>query len=131
MIHSKAIQMRLNCFRAIFGNLAGRDFGVQDVASTIKMTHSGTRRYRRELLDLGLMQQTGLGLGGCAIYRLTDDQADIDAFMQLVADGEALPVLPTKRRPVPVAPAPVVLKPFRHWMDIALFGPAPGARGAA
>ena len=131
VIQRKSAIRRTNSFRAIFDNLAGRDFGVQDVANAIKMTHSGTRRYRRELLELGLMHQTCLGFGGCVMYRLTENQHDIAAFLSLVADGEQLVApMPTKRRPEPVIPVRQPVVAFRHWMDVALFGPARSVAGS-
>lgn len=130
--HRKQTLLRLKCFRAIFEQLKGREFGVQDVSKVIGMTHSGTRRYRRELLELDLMHQTCLGFGGCVMYRLTENQHDIAAFLSLVADGEQLVApMPTKRRPEPVIPVRQPIIAFRHWMDVALFGPARNVEGVA
>lgn len=129
--HRKQTLLRLKCFRAIFEQLKGREFGVQDVSKVIGMTHSGTRRYRRELLELDLMHQTCLGFGGCVMYRLTENQHDIAAFLSLVADGEQLVApMPTKRRPVDVIPVRQPFVAFRDEMVAAFFGPARAA-GAA
>lgn len=132
VIQRKSAIRRTNAFRAIFEKLKGREFSVEEVAEAIGMTHSGTRRYRRELLELDLMHQTCLGFGGCVMYRLTENQHDIAAFLSLVADGEQLVApMPTKRRPVDVIPVRQPVVAFRHWMDVALFGPARNVEGVA
>lgn len=134
VIQRKSAIRRTNAFRAIFDKLKGREFSVEDVAEAIGMTHSGTRRYRRELLELGLMTETGNGSGNFASYVLAEDQGDIDAFLELVAAGERLvaPIHPNKpraevqQRPAPV-PVPFVAR--RDPMVAALFGPARAAVG--
>lgn len=135
IIQKKSAARRLKSFRDIFDKLKGREFSVEDVAAAIGMSYSGTRRYRRELLEAGLMHDTGKGRGNCASYLLTTDQAAIDSFLALVeSGGRAVEVLrfgqqgtkrkakednPDFKRP----PTPIVA--FRHWLDIALFGDGP------
>lgn len=132
LIYRRNLQQRLQFFRAIFEELKGREFGVHDVAKVISMSRNATITYRRELLEAGVMHKTDTTKGNCCWFRLTDKQEDIDAFLELVAEGARMVAPRVKARPK-LAPVPAPRKPFvafRHWMDVALFGPARAA-GAA
>lgn len=125
MIHVKSVKQRVQNFSAIFEQLKGREFGVHDVAKIIGMTRNASITYRRELLAANVMERTGRSRGNCGTYRLTGSPQDIQAFMDLVADGERFaPPEPAKKRAAKVEPVRAPVVAFRDPLVAFLFGPA-------
>lgn len=124
---------RLTAFTRILDKMVGREFGVKQMAHTLHMTESGTRRYRRELLAVGLMVAVGKD-NNEMMYRLTLDDEKKDAFLSLIREGgRVLPVLkyagvrPQRERYKEMPRVPTVVVIGRDPLVAALFGPAPGA----
>jgi len=144
-------QGRIDNYRRIFAEFAGKQFDVRAIADLLGMAMPGGRKYRCELTSLGLAKVVSAWAANTnmpTVYELTTDQADIEAFFVLLNEGMSCAPR-AERKPEKVAPAPKP-EPFvravhviaddefnkrraakvvvhRHWMDVALFGPAPGA----
>lgn len=138
--------LRMSRVEALLVELRSRSMTTPDMAAHLAIPTPSARNLRELMLEGLLIVEAGRGVTttrSAALYAIDCTEEEAAAFCAAMRANESLAAMVVCQRPPP-PPAPgthiymagdetnrtprnAKVQPRRHWMDVALFGPAQGA----